>query len=76
MHDKQKGKKGGEIKNERTKPPDTIIRKAHRQDAELLVEIGRRAFLENGILKLSTGKNLWSGAMSRMTISLCGTFKD
>ena len=26
--------------------PDTIIRKAHRQDAELLVELGKRAFHE------------------------------
>jgi hypothetical protein len=52
--------------------PDTIIRKAHRQDAELLVEIGKRAFIENGIFKLSTGSNLWSEAMSRMTLSSGG----
>ncbi len=34
----------GEIPHQRTNPLDTIIRGAHRQDAELLVELGKRAF--------------------------------
>jgi hypothetical protein len=33
-------------------------------------------FTENGSLKLLIGKNLWSEAMSRMTLSSGGTFKD
>ena len=36
----------GEITNQRASLPDTIIRKANRQDAELLVELGKRAFNE------------------------------
>lgn len=31
---------------QRTNPPDTVIREANRQDAELLVELGKRAFRE------------------------------
>ncbi len=46
MHDKQNGKKAGKIKNERTNLTDTVIREAHRQDAELLVELGKRTFCE------------------------------
>ena len=36
----------GEITNQRASLPDTIIRKANRQDAELLVELGKRTFYE------------------------------
>ncbi len=39
-------KKTTEIKDRRTSLPDTVIRKANRQDAELIVELGRRAFHE------------------------------
>ena len=46
MHDKQMGKKAGKIKNERTNLTDTVIREAGWKDAELLVEIGKRAFRE------------------------------
>jgi hypothetical protein len=65
----------GKILNQRVHQPDTVIRKAHRQDAKLLVELGKRAFIENGSLKLSAGKNLWSEAMSRVISFLCGIFK-
>jgi hypothetical protein len=34
------------ISNQRKHQPDTVIRKAHRQDAELLAVIGKRAFYE------------------------------
>jgi ribosomal protein S18 acetylase RimI-like enzyme len=34
------------IPGQQPKLPDTIIRKAHRQDAELLVELGKRTFRE------------------------------
>jgi ribosomal protein S18 acetylase RimI-like enzyme len=40
------GKNTGKILNQRVPQPDTIIRKANRQDAELLVELGRRSFHE------------------------------
>ena len=33
-------------KDRRVSRPDTVIRKANRQDAELLVELGKRAFYE------------------------------
>ena len=36
----------GEITNKRASLPDTVIRRANRQDAELLVELGKRAFYE------------------------------
>jgi ribosomal protein S18 acetylase RimI-like enzyme len=39
-------KNTGKILDQRVHQPDTIIRKAHRQDAELLVKIGKRAFRE------------------------------
>ena len=39
-------KNTGKILNQRVHQPDTVVRKAHRQDAELLVEIGKRAFRE------------------------------
>jgi len=35
-----------EITNQQAYLPDTVIRKADRQDAELLVELGKRAFYE------------------------------
>ena len=46
MQNKQNREKADEIPYQRTNPPDTVIRKAHRQDAELLVELGKRAFHE------------------------------
>jgi predicted N-acetyltransferase YhbS len=36
----------GKITNQRTSLADTVIRRANRQDAELLVELGKRAFYE------------------------------
>ena len=36
----------GKITNQRTSLPDMVIRRASRQDAELLVELGKRAFYE------------------------------
>jgi len=39
-------KNTGKITNQRVSLPDTVIRKANRQDAELLVELGKRAFYE------------------------------
>ena len=36
----------GKITNQRTTLPDMVIRRASRQDAELLVELGKRAFYE------------------------------
>jgi ribosomal protein S18 acetylase RimI-like enzyme len=39
-------KNTGKITNQRTSLPDTVIREANRQDAELLVELGKRAFYE------------------------------
>jgi ribosomal protein S18 acetylase RimI-like enzyme len=36
----------GEITNQRAGLTDTVIREANRQDAELLVELGKRAFYE------------------------------
>ena len=39
-------KNTGKILNQRVHQPDTVIRKAHQQDAELLVELGKRAFRE------------------------------
>ena len=40
------GEDNVKIPDQQPNLPDTIIRKAHRQDAELLVEIGKRAFRE------------------------------
>ena len=40
------GKNTGKILNQRASLPDTVIRKVNRQDAELLVELGKRAFYE------------------------------
>ena len=39
-------RRNGKITNQRTSLPDMVIRKANRQDAELLVELGKRAFYE------------------------------
>jgi ribosomal protein S18 acetylase RimI-like enzyme len=39
-------KNTGEITNQRASLPDTFIREANRQDAELIVELGKRAFYE------------------------------
>jgi ribosomal protein S18 acetylase RimI-like enzyme len=39
-------KNTGKITNQRTSLPDTVIREANRQDTELLVELGKRAFYE------------------------------
>jgi ribosomal protein S18 acetylase RimI-like enzyme len=36
----------GEITNRRASLPDTVLRRANRKDAELLVELGKRAFYE------------------------------
>ena len=36
----------GKIPNRRVSLPDTVIREANRQDAELLVELGKRVFYE------------------------------
>ena len=36
----------GKITNQRTSLPDMVVRRANRQDAELLVELGKRAFYE------------------------------
>jgi ribosomal protein S18 acetylase RimI-like enzyme len=36
----------GKIPNQRASLPDTVIREANRRDAELLVELGKRAFKE------------------------------
>ncbi len=44
-------KNTGEITNQRMNRPDTVVRKAHRKDAELLVELGKRAFIKDGISK-------------------------
>ena len=39
-------RRNGKITNQRTSLPDMVIRRANRQDAELLVELGKRAFYE------------------------------
>jgi len=39
-------KRTGKITNQRASLPDTVIREAHRQDAELLVDLGKRTFKE------------------------------
>jgi predicted N-acetyltransferase YhbS len=39
-------KNSGNISNQRVNQPDTVIRKVNRQDAELLADLGRRAFYE------------------------------
>jgi ribosomal protein S18 acetylase RimI-like enzyme len=40
------GKNSSNISNQRVNQPDTEIRKANQQDAELLAELGKRAFYE------------------------------
>jgi ribosomal protein S18 acetylase RimI-like enzyme len=39
-------RRDGKITNQRTSLPDMVVRRAKRQDAELLVELGKRAFYE------------------------------
>ena len=47
IHENLKSARGtGEITNQRASLTDTVIREANRQDAELLVELGKRAFYE------------------------------
>ncbi len=38
--------KTAEIKDQQANRPDMVIRMANRRDAELLVELGKRAFYE------------------------------
>jgi ribosomal protein S18 acetylase RimI-like enzyme len=46
MHSTENGKNTAELTNQRASLPDTVIREADRQDAELLVELGKHAFYE------------------------------
>jgi len=47
IHENLKSARGtGEITNQRAGLTDAVIREANRQDAELLVELGKRAFYE------------------------------
>ena len=39
-------KHNGEIPSQQANPPETVIREARREDAELLVELGKRSFRE------------------------------
>lgn len=45
-------KNTGKILNQRVHQPDTVVRKAHRQDAELLVELGKPAFYKRWHFKV------------------------
>ncbi len=45
-------KNADEITTQRTSSPDTVIREVHRQDAELLAELGMRAFYKRWHFKV------------------------